>query len=694
MGYKPIKHVENGGYRTSRLMYHAPINLKMDKDVMYFGIDGKGNPEELPEPIDVAYEYTITAEASSCADGCDAYKAFDGNTNGDCWLCADGQILASWIKINLPLWYKRPLNPRPRKTRIKDGHKYIYGVNPPPITKIEVYNPQFTYNAPKALAIQARYTGDTEWVLVRETCKIKDNTPRKKSVFSIIHKDGNGEPITDIEQLPRYNEFRILIMAAYGENNVGFSQINLCGLIDHGDVTYETVQWEEEDYSRYRFPAFYESLFMQNDDCDGKIWTRDHIRDDMILATTRFYTGHYAGTSDTTCIIYPKDNLENKPYMSRYIPFRSMSNYTAECFTESKDFGINYRQNYIHTTRNGRQWTREQQGFVRQFMSFGKKDNKGISFTYDSHLFTLEIQDDGKIKQTAEIDVGDVGFYHGTSINGNIGGIIHCNKWDVEEGINTTYTFYDSSGNRYKSALRKYYQYIRYDGQVTTSECNWNFKYFNGKYFAIGTFTRQYINGQYAVGCTIAESSDGFRTITYHEVQEPFIIGYPDDHFYYWDIFYFNGKYYLTEYGRNTWGVYIRDYGNSFANQYTERRIYNFTVPMYGYDKDPLNDYCMVCCGNNSSGAPSRTWRVSAGLMAPTRGLSLYFKDGKLAEPYGKLLVHTGMKQHWWSENSVHNGGFVMYDLDTLTGYAWNAGSMVCFDNDTYFRCPEKWRYQ
>ena len=695
-----------GGLRSARLLYHAPINNIMIGDTTHYSFKRKPiDPEVSPEVFDRIHEYTVTAYCSGEEEGYEAYRAFNQGKDPNGWLTPVGGVEASWISVNLPGWFFRPKCKNPRK-KYKDNGQWVYSwVHSPAITLLEVWNPSDSSKSAKKFFFQARYNGQSEedWVTLK-ICEIKDKTANKRTSFPIEYYQNDEELYESIEDLPEYDEYRILITECYGTEQVGFSRIDLCALCDHGELNWDYEQWNEESGARYRFPKHYAKFYILNDDNDGVIWERIHDTSEIILATTRWYPGHYSSTSDSTSYIFPKD----KPnfYVSNNVPFRTLDNYQGQCYGRSKDFAYTYRYgNAIYTTKDGIKWTKAQYPVWKQFTSFSPQNNKGLAVGYDEHVIhLLEIGDDGIITKTREIEVGSLEF-RSTTFYGNVGGVISANKWNIDGDVITArFYFYNSEGVKYRSALPIYHEYND-QGTIRRTTCNWNFKCMNGKYFVYGINLEMiYYNSvtsklEYWYRAVVGESSDGYKTITWHNIADP-IVGYSDNYFYYWDIFYFNNHYYVTECGRYPAGANVYDYGNSYGNYadvFTDpppaKHINNIVVPMIGYSKDPLYNSVFLEFGYVDQSPGSGQYRVKSpngNLPLPNTGLTLWFKDGKVSEPFGNIIYSTGFKDHWWSSNSRHNGGFIMVGDKN---YAFNAGQMVCYDNSTYYRCSEKWRY-
>lgn len=648
--------MRKGSYRSSRLFYPTILSVPMDKDQMYFDVINGRRIEVDPGE---EYVFSVIADASSHQEDCEPYRAFTQAVDPNGWVSAEGDLEGAWLTVSLPYWYKRPDNPDP-------AHQ---NAEPPAVTSIEVWNAWSTNYVCKKFKIYGSYEGIT-WEYIRE-CEVKKNDRTKNFMFPLTYGEEEDpietedeEPVSNemtYDQYPRYRHFKIEVVETYGDEHVGFTRIDFRGHVDHNDPIFTT--WSDKANGTH------EKLFMQNDDNDGIIWEKVHKNQNMIFQAVSWYPGWYSSRNYTVCRFRPKD--PNRPYVGR-----GHSAFAKDIVQRTKDFLISISGTYyykesaeVQVSNDGIHWTKQTNGVPGTWL------NSGYSWSTVENVghingWRFEIEDNGKFKWTRINSTSESVYYCGD---------VHT-AGEYTEGNHGWYKFMDAEGNLYTSELSSRYSYIdqsQNPARVVWTSCNWTYAYFNGKYYAYGKFTDLYYwnevlrEWQTLTHFTIAESSDGFKHVTYHKIADP-VVGNSFNNV---CLYRFNERLLLFEQGsiRNAstgqWESHskVHDFGNSLGNTPTVKKTKDYiTVPLIGYNAEGQYDTTTLIF-NGSEPNLARNKNISVGFNQSMFNGTVYVKDGKPSDPYDYLVWSTTYKINSWGSGAADAGGVVVVEGDLTT---------------------------
>ena len=729
----PSELIRNlGGCRSGRLLFHVPLNAKMDADAVLLAPNDYGRLVRGSEGDPFAF--FVHAGCSSCEVGHEAWRAFTKNEWSDGWLTDHGVTTDAWIDVNLPKWYRSPLN--------QNGKN---GTLPPPITKIAVWNPQYPNNSCKRFKIQAKRYPSDDWFDIREECKIRSYESRKKHVFSITYKDSNGEPYPSYADIPRYMYFRIVILEAEGEDQVGFSRIDLMGLVDHIEVIKDRDAFQYIGSGKYHYylPSYKESFYFKDNDGNEAEWGRtfkarnvpgqpDAQEHALTIGWCSWYPGYYASRSATIAIC--RTLLDPIGFHVNFGAGSTINgNNSDHQFFRTKDYALSFgadnyegwRTNYcLRITKDGIHWSKPFHGEYSQYrMSFintdtdGGYSNKGMSISANTNeYYGLSVYENdiswSKYILPFTYDIwastfgGIFGFTTAIDPNNPPAGWF---EEDPNPDVGLVYKFANYRGEFYRSQLPARYNSVdpRYTPPRSEKRAyNWLFQYVDGVYFALArTYPRYYydeISDRWLLLTTMMMywSIDGFKTVHKVEVCKK-VIG---DAFTSYGVYCKSssrngreGTYYLVDGGRNPdppGGDGKRRYrsyiiGSIKKGESDEVTIYSglgsfevgfsYTADITGAFRDPAYDRVVVLDDlTEYEGSPiDQVVRFGLTNYQSLLDHTLEFYCDKLTIP-GMACFPTAFFKNSWSSNSYDTGGFVM------CGKAFSAqNAMIDVDNMT-----------
>lgn len=626
-----VKKPAKKGKRSSRLYYRAVVTPAMDGDhtIINKATMRASHPSAEEREAHPEKYYDMYTIASSYAENREPYRAFMRQRR-DGWLTAPGGLGASWIVVNPSTEWRSP-----------SAGKYFE------ILVLETYNPLEQGMSAKRFFFEGLI--GNEFVTFK-VCDIKDAAPGAKNVFYIPMErdDAEGGPVTPRQACEQY---RILIHSVQDDENqtqVGFSCINMYAMMDHADVTfgYGTV-------GSTKRPMYHEKMAYFNDDsgCDGIIWEKKH--DGNIILTAGSYSYNYSSYSDTV-LIHPKEKHVN----NRLGPVAAST--SLAMLTRAKDYAIkqdnyyNYYGDYdpagrpMYTSKDGVHWVKTnglhtEDGYVSRW---SPKENVGLLFglaardpslsdRFQYQINKLEIEDDGHIKQT----------YLGHYKKDFPDSLTFCGDVMLkDEGEGHMYwSAWDHDGHKYTTALKRAYTYA--NGSTTYSTTfSYNFYVMGGKYVAAAERIIGY-DGYWRYTYEVWLSDDGFKTVQGYDLAGP---PWTDGSDWSYQIMYFNEHWMCYRYSdQNRW-YYLRDFGKNMGGSYTDRALLNhskFDIQgNYTSHKDDVQK--LVYYIGNSPTAGTREKLIGGSgyvYQNPNRITGydpvIYFKDGKVSEPYDYMVV-------------------------------------------------------
>ena len=444
--------------------------------------------------------------------------------------------------------------------------------------------------------------------------------------------------------------------------------------LPHGEIRSADLVLQNKSHGDVVFQdSFFERLYMWSDYCDGKIWQKEHSSD-CVLCRTSWYPGSYASTSYYVTLLHPRDNSnpdEQHQSEKSKIPYVANGNQIARGYdcgiTRTKDYVIcalikatwGAQYNAFKVSKDGVHWRDWQGGFAAPWASvcgWSQTENAGITYgnsaEHGNGVFRLEIDEHGTINTVKLTDNYVDGSFIGDILTQGL----------AEDGSHRWYKFINIRGEKYTSALPGRYQY--HDASesdpaqsVKWADYSWNFRYLNGKYYA---FTSKegdiYWNPVYQTwerlrSVIILESTNGFKTFTTHEMDPC-----PRIYFQSWDIWYFNGRFIVLEFGKER---------EADTDQYFKIRDINFNVlgsvirkvemPFIGKRIDPTYDKVSFYF-KNPEAETARNCVRSFGWGFTE---AVYIKEGQVTTPYGSIIFPTAFCWNGWSSGSYDCGGFI-----------------------------------
>ena len=478
--------------------------------------------------------------------------------------------------------------------------------------------------------------------------------------------------------------------------------------LPHGEIRSADLVLQNKSHGDVVFrDSFFERLYMWSDYCDGLIWKKEHS-DNIVLCLTSWYPGSYASTSYYATILHVGDNPnpdERHQSEKSKIPYIGNGNDIVRGYdsalVRTKDYVVaalikaswGAQYNAFRVTKDGAHWTPWQGGFAAPWASacgWSITENAGITYgssaEHGSGVFRLEIDEHGHIdtvKLTSEFVDGSF-----------IGDIL--TQGLAEDGYHRWYKFINIRGEKYTSALPGRYQY--HDAResdpaqsVKWADYSWTFRYLNGKYYAFtskeGDIYWNPVEQTYNQlrSIVILESTNGFKTFTNHSMDPC-----PRIYFQTWDLWYFNGRLIILEYGKER---------EADTEQYLKIRDLNFNVlgtvirkvemPFIGKYRDPSYDKVSFYFRNPEAETSRNCVRsLEWGFMN-----AIYFKDGHVTTPYGSLLFPSRFCHNGWSSNAYDCGGFIFLQYDESVVFAtkqpeyaaaYCTNEMIDVDNATW----------
>lgn len=613
--------------RSSDLVFNAIMipDMIADHTVINRATSNVCNPEpSIEERQAHPYNYyDIYSSASNWLPGYEPYNAFK-HILGKGWRTTINDIVQSWIAIEPGEIWRKP-----------DGD-WEPNTKPYRSMKLEVFNPILPGKSARSFIFQGR--NDIDWVDLK-VCKIDKADPGYKSAYHInMPDDYDGG----------FKEYRLLITDTYGTEEVGFSSINLYAVMHHNDVAFGYFSVGEN-----RRPIYNEKLAYFNDEggCDGIIWEKKHDKD--IIITGGSYSYNYSSYSDTV-LIHPKEK-----HISTMLPIKMST--SLQMMTRTKDYAIcqsnyyNYWGNYdpagrpIWVSPDGVHWKRTdgiytEDGYIS---TWSLKENIGLVFglaprdsrlsdRYQYQINKLEILEDGSVEQTY-LGHYKIDFPEDIIFCGDV--MLH------DDGDGTEfYSAWDHDGNKYTSSLKRWY-YWNDHGTPRSDVFRYTFKMMGGKYCAlvkriIGNTTTSYT--AYTFEAYI--SDDGFKTGTWYDFAGP---PWSDGSDWNYDLIYFDEKWMCYRYSdRNRW-YYLRDYGKTIGTSYTDRQLLKyskFDIQGNASNHNQNVQRLVYYIGNSPSISSGEMLIGGNGYQYPKpneitgRSPCLYFKNGKIADPYGYMV--------------------------------------------------------
>lgn len=391
------------------------------------------------------------------------------------------------------------------------------------------------------------------------------------------------------------------------------SGISLCEhKNNHNEI--RTYQWVDEGYGHgHKQARFRNAMFMQNDDCDGFIWEKKHTPNDYIIFYPFYGPGWFR--------VYPNDKYvlrDNGLYniVSPYSYLFRVGDFLVGVRSVSPLGGEPYGEWIV--SRDSKKWKKFKTDYwIKSYVgSWGltasHKDNFGIFCNQNGVIctFSLDLNTGEPTINTSDVNEGNSNNY------ASIGGYYLYTRKDDTKPHKTVYQL-SVYGNR----------------QIEVST-NWTgtlyWRTYDQYQICIGTYNQTGVR-------FIAYSTNGFAS--YSEITSlNEIQNYGDN----WGVTYFDKQFY--SYVRRADAVIPNKYYWDCKQIITGSKVW----------QDTLRTYDAELCGNYSyeprqhavphDGHTAHITKYAPGVenYVSMNGGPIYFKDGKISEPFGWAMYIIG----------------------------------------------------